>query len=146
MSRSLVLGLIVAVGAVMGSATDASAQATGNTFFIEVDSSVSGHFDAILTFNGTTTPLIPGFLSTSNGITSLVADDLSIGAGAYTEWTITIFGLNFSNVNAPVIVGSGYEGQFTATTNVIRPFFGGSVLEGQGSGNAGDNFTFYSIP
>lgn len=138
MSRKLVLGLMVAVAAVAASAGDALAQAAGSTYLINVQSTKSGNFDAVLNFSGPA-PVGPFYAAT--GITSLVADDLSIGAGAFNEFGVNFGFLSFSFVNAPIIVGDGYTGSFTATQFRFLVF--GSI-EGEGSGSVGDSFFFAS--
>ncbi len=125
----------------MGNTGDALAQAAGSTYFINVDSTYSGDFDAVLSFTGTPTPFL-GIFYTASGITSLVADDLSIGAGSYSEFGIALGPITYSQVDAPIIVGDGYTGSYSATQFSIGAFY--ATISGEGSGSVGDQFTFSS--
>ena len=95
----------------------ADAAATGNTYTVYVDSSVSGEFTAVATFG--------------QGTFLLVAENGDLGGGTFIEF-------------GPFVVARGvddgdYVGQFTAIT------IGNGFILGWGDGNAGDNFWFYGF-
>lgn len=106
---------LVAVSTVFFANTqEAAAAAAGNTYTIYVDSTVSGEFVAVASFQAAT------FL--------LVAENGELGGGTFFEIGPFVF--------AQGVNQDDYVGQFTAIT------IGNNFILGFGEGNVGDDFWF----
>lgn len=109
---------LIAVSTVVFTNTQqVEAAATGNTYTVFVDSTVSGDFTAVATFGV--------------GTFFLVAENGELGGGTFFEIGPFVF--------AQGVNEDDYVGNFTAIT------IGNNFILGWGEGNVGDDFWFYGF-
>ena len=139
-NSALMLAAVFGMGVL--SAETASAQvATDSPYSITVESNVSGEFEAVLWFTQLDIDTVFIF-TTASGTFDMLADDGSTGQGLYDEFGIVLGPLAITTVTATGGDDDQYVGEFTATyTDIFGiPFLSG--ISGEGTGNAGDTFTF----